>query len=75
MVIISVAIRVLKAIIKCSTKIHIFTIETKEDARISASEIKVIQQKASEIWLSFLCSCILLLQSYTVGCSDCRFSV
>ena len=57
-----------------------------EDARINASEIKVIQPKASKIWLSFLR--ILLLQSHTkviinalltrrflVGCSDCRFLV
>ena len=56
---------------------HIFTIETKEDARINASEIKVIQPKASKILLSFLC--IFLLQSrnkvtsrrFLVGCGDC----
>ena len=55
-----------------------------EDARISASEIRVIQLKASKVWLSF--PCISLLQSHTkviinascrflVRCSDCRFLV
>ena len=43
----------------CTTNIPstntIFTIETKEDARISASEIRSIQTKASKIWLPFLC--------------------
>ena len=51
-VIISVAIHVLKAFItlhyKKSFSERIFTIETKEDLRISASEIKVIQPKASK---------------------------
>ena len=88
-VIISVVIHMLKVAITVHYKNsfigfnkHTFTIETKEDARISASEIKVIQPKASKIWLSF--PCILLLQSHTkvnasrrflVGCSDCRFLV
>ena len=66
MFIISVAIQVLKAVITVhhnnSFNEHIFTIETKEDARISPSEIKVIQPKANKIRLSFLC--ILLLQSH-----------
>ena len=83
--IISVAIHVLKAAItvhyKNSFNEHIFTIKIKENTRISASEIKVIEPKASKIWLSFLC--ILLLQSHNkvtsrrflVGCTDCRFLV
>ena len=76
LLIISVAIHVLKAVItvhhKNSFNEHIFTIETKENARISASEIKVMEPKASKIWLSFLC--ILLLLSHNKATS-CRFLV